>query len=55
MSRSLIAGVRLCVNVRRSDWSFTEVPESVKVIRAEFLQEMLRAGIEVHKANKIRG
>ena len=29
---------------------FAEVPESVQVIRAEFLQEMLRAGIEVHKA-----
>ena len=43
------------VNVRRSDWSFTEVPESVKVIHAEFLQEMLRTGIEVHKDNKIRG
>ena len=43
------------MNVRRSAWSFTEVPESVQVIRAEFLQEMLRAGIEVHKTNKIRG
>jgi hypothetical protein len=34
---------------------FAEVPESVQVIRAEFLQEMLHAGIEVHTANKIRG
>ena len=43
------------MNVRRSAWSFAEVSESVQVIRAEFLQEMLRAGIEVRKANKIRG
>jgi hypothetical protein len=30
---------------------FADVPEAVQVIRAEFLQEMLRAGIEVRKAN----
>jgi hypothetical protein len=34
---------------------FSEVPESVQVIRAEFLQEILRVGMEVHKDNKIRG
>ena len=33
---------------------FALVPETVQVIRAEFLQEMLRAGIELHKADKIR-
>ena len=34
---------------------FAQVPETVQVIRAELLQEMLRAGIEVKKVNKIRG
>ena len=34
---------------------FTLVPETVQVIRAEFLQEMLRADIELHKTNKLRG
>ena len=34
---------------------FAEVPEQVQVIRAEFLQQMLCAGIEVNKVNKIRG
>ncbi len=33
---------------------FALVPETVQVIRAEFLQEMLRVGIELHKADKIR-
>ena len=28
---------------------FARVPETVQVIRAEFLQEMLRAGIELHE------
>ena len=32
---------------------FALVPETVQVIRAEFLQEMLRADIELHKADKI--
>jgi hypothetical protein len=30
-------------------------PENVQVGRAEYLQELLRAGIEMHEANKIRG
>ena len=33
---------------------FALVPETVQVILAEFLQEMLRAGLELHKADKIR-
>ncbi len=33
---------------------FALVPETVQVIRAEFLQEILRAGIELHKTDKIR-
>jgi hypothetical protein len=34
---------------------FAQVPETVQVVRAELLQEMLSAGIEVKKVNKIRG
>lgn len=34
---------------------FAVVPEKVQVVRGEFLQQMLRAGIEIKKANKIRG
>jgi len=34
---------------------FALVPETVQVIRAEFLQEMLCAGKELQKAIKIRG
>jgi hypothetical protein len=34
---------------------FALVPETVQVIRVEFLQQMLRARIEVQKTNKIRG
>jgi len=30
------------------------VPKKVQVIRAEFLQELLRTGIEIQKANKVR-
>ena len=31
---------------------FALVPEKVQVIRAEFLQQLLRAGIEINKTNK---
>ena len=33
---------------------FALVPEKVQVIRAEFLQQLLRAGIELAKVNKLR-
>jgi len=39
----------------REPAGFALVPETVQVIRAEFLQEMLCAGIELQKAIKIRG
>ena len=32
---------------------FSLVPETVQVIREEFLQEMLRPGIELHKTNTV--
>jgi hypothetical protein len=34
---------------------FALVSEKVQVVRAEFLQKLLRAGIEINKTNKIRG
>ena len=33
---------------------FALVPEKVQVIRAEFLQQLLCAGIEINKTNKMR-
>ena len=48
-------GVVLSQTVGQEPVGFAEVPETVQVIRAEFLQEILCVGIEVHKDIKIRG